>query len=361
MTEAVKYAYIEDKEYDPNHIEVKGNMIDSNTFYDSVYTLSDDTYSKGVVFIDGIAELGDEGLNPGDGGLLSDVYKKAGPNNELYLRKGQAIAFHIMSDRAFEPESLQLGIKTVGQVSEATQTDLFVMNSAYTTPGIITVKGGTEMFRRLTPYLVWDETALEQGIYKTKYPVIIINNSDTIVSLTNFKWTYSEQQTAEQQGLMLAVTSSTPEAAVMAFRRYSVSLEEEESFSPENVNIEWSSTKLTEGSQATVEITTPVDVVGVTVDGNEVTDCEIDDNGNKKWTFTFTVTQTGEQTYSIVFADKDGNLSDAVITETIYVDKAPEIPEKDSADNESSNPIENFFERLVAFILRLVELWRALW
>ena len=41
MTEAVKYAYIEDKEYDPNHIEVKGNMIDSNTFYDSVYTLSE--------------------------------------------------------------------------------------------------------------------------------------------------------------------------------------------------------------------------------------------------------------------------------------------------------------------------------
>ena len=361
MSDIVKDAYVNDKEYDPNHIEVKASMIDANTFYDSVYTLSDDTYSKGIVFIDGIAELGNEGLNPGDGGLLSDVYKEAGPNNELYLRKGQAIAFHIMSDRAFEPESLQLGIKTVGQVSDSTQTDLLVMNSAYTTPGMITVKGGTEMFRRLTPYLVWEENALEQGIYKTKYPIIIVNNSDTIVSLTNFKWTYSEAQSAEQQGLMLAVTSSTPEAAVMAFRRYAVSLEEDESFSPENVNIEWSSTDLVEGSQATVEITTPVDVVGVTVDGNEVTDCEIDENGNKKWTFTFTVTESGEQAYSVVFADKDGNLSDAVMTETIYVDEAPETPENDNADNESSNPVSNFFERLVAFILRLVELWRSLW
>ena len=95
----------------------------------------------------------------------------------------------------------------------------------------------------------------------------------------------------------------------------------------------------------------------------------IDENGNKKWTFTFTVTESGEQEYSIVFADKDGNLSDAVMTETIYVDEAPETaepdaddtPENDSADNESSNPIGNFFERLVAFILRLVELWRSLW
>lgn len=353
MTEAVKYAYIEDKEYDPNHIEVKGSMIDSNTFYDSVYTLSDDTYSKGVVFIDGIAELGNEGLNPGDGGLLSDVYKEAGPNNELYLKKGQAIAFHIMSDRAVEPESLQLGIKTVGQVSDSTQTDLIVMNSAYTNPGTITVKGGTEMFRRLTPYLVWEENALEQGIYKTKYPIIIVNNSDTIVSLTNFKWTYSEEQSSEQQGLMLAVTSSTPEAAVMAFRRYSVSLEEDATFSPENVTVEWNDTQFVEGDSATVVITTPVDVVGVTVDGNEVTDCEIDENGNKKWTFTFTVTESGEQTYSIVFADKDGNLSETVTSETIYVDNATE--------NESSNPIKNFFERLVAFILRLVELWRSLW
>ncbi|MBQ7962537.1 MAG: Ig-like domain-containing protein [Clostridia bacterium] len=361
MSDIVKDAYINDKEYDPNHIEVKASMIDANTFYDSVYTLADDTYSKGIVFIDGIAELGNEGLNPGDDGLLSDAYKEAGPNNELYLKKGQAIAFHIMSDRAFEPESLQLGIKTVGQVSDSTQTDLLVMNSAYTTPGMITVRGGTEMFRRLTPYLVWEENALEQGIYKTKYPIIIVNNSDTIVSLTNFKWTYSEAQTSEQQGLMLAVTSSTPEAAVMAFRRYSVSLEEDESFSPENVNIEWSSTDLVEGSQATVEITTPVDVVGVTVDGNEVTDCVIDENGNKKWTFTFTVTQTGEQAYSVVFADKDGNLSDAVMTETIYVDEAPETPENDNTDNESSNPVSSFFERLVAFILRLVELWRSLW
>ncbi len=85
----------------------------------------------------------------------------------------------------------------------------------------------------------------------------------------------------------------------------------------------------------------------------EVSAATIDENGNKKWTFTFTVTESGEQTYSIVFADKDGNLSETVTSETIYVDNATE--------NESSNPIKNFFERLVAFILRLVELWRSLW
>ena len=358
MTETVKDAYIRDKEYAPNHIEVKASMIDANTFYDSVYTLSDDTYSKGVVFIDGIANLGNEGLSPDDGGLLSDVYKDAGPNNELYLTKGQAIAFHIMSDRAVEPESLQLGIKTVGQVNDTTETNLLVMNAGYASPGVISVKGGTEMFRRLTQYIVWDETALENGIYKTKYPIIIINDSETIVSLTNFKWTYAEEAAQEQQGLMLAVTSSTPEAAVMAYRRYSTALEEDESFSPDSVTVEWQNDEFIQGNQATVTITTPEDVVGVTVDGYEVTDCVIDENGNKKWTFTFTVTEAGEQSYAIVFADKDGNLSDEFVTDTIYVDEAPE--ETDEQDGFTSSVI-SFFERIVAFILRLVELWRALW
>ena len=157
---------------------------------------------------------------------------------------------------------------------------------------------------------------------------------------------------------MLAVTSSTPEAAVMAYRRYSTALEEDESFSPDSVTVEWQNDEFIQGNQATVTITTPEDVVGVTVDGYEVTDCVIDENGNKKWTFTFTVTEAGEQSYAIVFADKDGNLSDEFVTDTIYVDEAPE--ETDEQDGFTSSVI-SFFERIVAFILRLVELWRALW
>ena len=70
-------AYISDKEYTPQYIQMRDNMLSAKTFYDSTADLPDSQFVKGSVFIDGISGLDDTGM--------SDNYKKYGPNNELYL------------------------------------------------------------------------------------------------------------------------------------------------------------------------------------------------------------------------------------------------------------------------------------
>ena len=306
-------AYIKDKEYIPQYMEIRDNVITAETFYDSVYNLDESQYAKGAVFIDGFASLDNNGI--------SDKYLEAGPNNELYLAKGQAIAFHVTSDRAIEPESLQLGMKVVAGDSNGT---LLCMNSNYTTPTPVTVYGGHEMFRRLTSYVVWDEELKAQGTYKTKYPIILINNSDCIISLTNFKWTYSEPETTAANGLALAVTSSTPRMAMMALRSFALSDEpSEDIFEPENIAVNWVKESINQFDTAALQVLTDLDVTAVTVDGASVTDCKIADNGQKEWTYSFTAERYGEKTVSVVLSNEDGTESEPIESPELSVIKLP--------------------------------------
>lgn len=312
---AVGEAYIKDKEYTPQYMEIRDNVISAKTFYDSVYELDESQYAKGAVFIDGFSALDNTGI--------SDKYKEAGPNNELYLGKGQAIAFHVTSDRAIEPESLQLGMKVVAGDSNGT---LLCMNSNYTSPTPVTVYGGHEMFRRLTSYVVWDEELKAQGTYKTKYPIILINNSDCIISLTNFKWTYSEpENTAQADGLALAVTSATPRMALMALRTFALSDEtlDENTFCPENISVNWTDESISQFDTATLTILTDLDVTKVTVDGESVTDCKIAENGQKEWTYSFIAEHYGEKIASVVLTNDEGIECEPIETPELTVNKLP--------------------------------------
>ncbi|MGN1418229.1 MAG: hypothetical protein ACI4W6_02760, partial [Acutalibacteraceae bacterium] len=307
-------AYIKDKEYIPQYMEIRDTVISAETFYDCVYDLDESQYTKGSVFIDGISSLDNTGI--------SDKYLESGPNNELYLAKGQAIAFHVTSDRAIEPESLQLGMKVVAGDSTGT---LLCMNSNYTTPTTVSVYGGHEMFRRLTSFVVWDEALKEQGIYKTKYPIIIINNSDSLISLTNFKWTYSEpESTSEANGLSLAVTSATPRMALMALRSFALSDETaDDAFEPQNVSVEWENSSVKQFDTAVLRIRTDLDVTAVTVDGEKVTDCKIDENGQKLWTFSLNAERYGEKVCSVILSNEDGTESEPIETPVLKIEKLP--------------------------------------
>lgn len=312
-TSVVGEAYIKDKEYIPQYMEIRDNVISAKTFYDSVYNLDESQYAKGAVFIDGIAALDNTGI--------SDKYLESGPNNELYLAKGQAIAFHVTSDRAIEPESLQLGMKVVSGNSDGT---LLCMNSNYTAPTPVTVSGGHEMFRRLTSFVVWDEEFKAQGTYKTKYPIILINNSDSIISLTNFKWTYSEPESLTADGLSLAVTSATPRMALMALRTFALSDEpQQEEFEPENVSLSWISESVNQFETATLRVLTDLDVTAVSVDGKSVTDCKIAENGQKEWTFSFTAEHYGKVTAKVILSNEEGAESKPFESPELTVNSLP--------------------------------------
>ena len=90
-------------------------------------TLAEDKDTQGIIFIDGIAALNNDIY----------TYKKAGPNNELYLAKNQAVAFEIWATSV--PTDIQLGAKlacgnpklTVSYASKTTDIDIDTATDIY--------------------------------------------------------------------------------------------------------------------------------------------------------------------------------------------------------------------------------------
>lgn len=347
-------AYIADGEFSPSYCEIRRNILDAKSFNAGVETLPEDAHINGAIFIDGSASLDD---------AVSDLYLEHGPNNELYLAKGQAVAFHISSDRKLTLSSLQLGMKVVS----GDNADVVIMNTNELVPRTITVSGATESYRRLNSAIVWDQTELdENGTYKTKYPIVILNNSkeDTVVSLTQFKWAYTSAPESGDEAVTLSLKADTPMMAFAAVRRVqeaSVTEDETESFpyTDEEISISWADTELTEGETAVLKVVTPVDVVRVTVDGIDITECEIDEQGNKLWTYSFVVNTTGESTFDILLFDNDGNVSSTISSDTITVEESEEITDDESGEGTDDEPmsileiIMNWIRKIITFFRRV--------
>ena len=324
-------AYLEDSEYNPSFTELRRTILDAKTFYSDAYILEGESYGKGSIFIDSIGSLDKNGI--------SDKYLEAGPNNEVYLAKGQAIAFHLKSDKNISPSNVQLGMKTVfGNSSKVA-----LMNSNEIRENYVTVSGAHEMFRDLSKVIVWDEAELEAtGNYKTKYPLVIVNTSDSILSLTSLKWAYENAVTPAE--LQVVVDPSVSTMAYLVAK----SVMAEFPYTDEDIRMEWSDTSLIEGKEATLTITTPADIEKITVDGIEITEFEFDENGNKVWTYTFTVVEVGEKTYDILLYANTGKVSQPMITETITVKEYSTIALLFDAILDFIKKILLFFRRVFA-------------
>lgn len=154
--EKIAKVYEQDSEADIKYIELRSNIISANDFYKLSTTPSGlnkyGTMYPGAMFIDGINKLSTGVAD------AYDKFLKAGPNNELYLTKGQAIAFYLQLDGCHEiPASIQLGMKVVDGEAKGS---VLVMNSAQSSPEKITVKGGAPRYYNITNAFLWNESIL---------------------------------------------------------------------------------------------------------------------------------------------------------------------------------------------------------
>ena len=160
-------AYKADGENYPVYFEVRDQMITKNTFD----TLGDDAVG-GIVFIDGaIAEPS-----------IAE-YTSYGPNNEVYLDNGQAIAFALNATaNAGAVSEIQLAIKSVGG---AGKIEVYGVNADGTRVSCLdeTINTATDMYYDIT-------------VLNGKNVVIknVGGTSDAIISITNVKVTYTEAQ-----------------------------------------------------------------------------------------------------------------------------------------------------------------------
>lgn len=233
--------YTADKEGYPQYIKLRDKVADGEAAAD-----------KDVLFIDGA------------GNAKVEKYKNYGPNNEVYLGKGQAISFKLPANEYID--SIQIGAKSPN-ASDTVKPTMSVKINA-NTPASKEIGTATEMY-----YTISKSGADAQL-------VTITNNGNAILSLTNIKITYSEKSTTG----LAALSEGDEQAAVAAVRAlYAAPVQPEpteptepeqpdvpQSFEPERFEPSWSS-NVRKGSRAVLTVKASTDVDAIVVNGVTVT------------------------------------------------------------------------------------------
>lgn len=239
------------------------------------------------------------------------LYKNYGPNNEVYLAKGQAISFKVPANDQIA--TVQIGAKVpTGTVAEmkVNSTNVPIAGSA------------TEMYYNL-------------GV--TNGAVTITNNSEGILSLTNLKITFTAKQNST---VTLAALSDEEQAnAVAAVRALFAAPEPDPEpvvFAPEYFQATWNRGTVKVGQKATLTVKTSTDVETVTVNGQDIGNYRVRTERTgwgwnaKKVTyhvFTYTVTaaEAGALDVSVAAVNAEG-VSSAAVTATLTVQAASQRP-----------------------------------
>ena len=169
--------YTLDHEGWPQFIEMRKLLLDQNSLGAGA--------QPGIVFIDG---LGNDS-NVGD-------YNTLGPNNEIYLQPGQAVAFALKTDMALVkgetekdqdlPEKLDqihISMKKVFSADPAAKVSILGHEIAFST--------ATECYYNITDLVQWEEDGTG-----SKTGIIVISNpldSGAVISMRNLKITYTSE------------------------------------------------------------------------------------------------------------------------------------------------------------------------
>ena len=303
--------YKADKEGWPIYEEIRNNLLDM-VFDEGAVEL------PGALFLDG-----DE-----NNWSVSD-YLNYGPNNEVYLKGEQGVAFQL-SDELFNGKkvaSIQIGMKSADGVAvtvdvSATTLDDNVNSdgSNVTTRGITTLNTATGMYYDLAELLGLQGKALEEFDYNSLQGKIITiigcDDNDGLVSLTDVKVTFTEEHQISE-GLFY----TNRNAIEKILETMNKTEQGEQTFTPGYLKIKdlkWSRA----GNPIKVEVTTSTDVEAITVNGQLVTSYKAKniDGIKRVWTTTVaTSVKDSNQKEITVIAYKADGVASAAVTKTVEI------------------------------------------
>lgn len=271
------YDYTADNEGYPQYIKLR----------DELAKTAETSGDKKVVFIDGAASA------------TIAQYANYGPNNEVYLAKGQAISFKLTGDTS-EIASIQIGAKAPDGKSAS-----MVVND--NDESARTLNTATEMYYEIS---------------KTGNQFTIANKGEGILSLTNLKITY---KTSGQTVTLESLTAAEQANAVAMVRALFAA--PVEAFQPETFQASWGRA-VRAGKRATLTVKTSADVESITVDGQPITSytTRTQRTGWGWWSpkvtyhvFTYTITAPAQTTdYAVCAVNAEGTVSEP-ITATLTV------------------------------------------
>jgi hypothetical protein len=211
----IENAYVADGEGWPSYIELRNILISANDF-DSL----GNGEANGIVFIDGISALTDDSASGEQGGIFTDPdpdkqaaitdYANFGPNNELYLAKGQGVSFGLKLDGQ-NVQNIHLALKSVGGTArvrvygvDQSGSKTYALGSEDAAADISTA---TDLY--------YDITAL-----RGSKAIVIVSSGDAILSVTNIKMTHTSANPAAQgqreQEIMLQRFQVSRDSAALA-------------------------------------------------------------------------------------------------------------------------------------------------
>jgi len=269
-------AYKDDGEGWPVYAEVRDLVIKADSFNQGLADVS------GVVFIDCVDETN----------VIAD-YKDYGPNNELYLANGQAIAFKLALDS--NVADVQIGMKAANGVYAA-----YEIYNATTGESIISddLNTTTDMY-----YSIGDKV-------KNGDVIVIKNNENTtgsILSLTNIKVTHLSGTTGASVANVVHVDDEAATNAVNAMALIKPVLP---TFNPETMNVRFNRTTAAIGNNVVITVTTSTDVENLLINGQVATNKATSYvTGETVWSFTVPVVENGSLDVRIVGFDADGQFT----------------------------------------------------
>ena len=248
--------------------------------------LKSGTSASGVVFVDGVRDTSE----------ITD-YTNYGPNNEVYLSKGQAIAFKI-SDMS-NVDTIQIGAKAPkGDTTMKIQGN----GNAAQTQSLTTA---SDMYYKLEN--------VQPG-----QTIVITNAGDNLLSLTTLKVTYKNQPSTSNSADPVVDEEVVAQAPVMLM---SMLYGEPETFAPTRFEATWNRS-VRAGHKATLTVKTSDDVEAIEVNGETIDTyrTRTERTGWGWWAkrvtyheFTYTTTAEATADYAVYALNGDGVRSEPTI------------------------------------------------
>lgn len=281
--------YVKDHEGYAQFTEIRDMLLSASSLKADI-----EPATTGMVFVDGV----------GDNGTLTD-YTNYGPNNEVYLSRGQAIAFKI-SDMS-NVDTIQIGAKAP---SGNTTMQIKVNGNDVQTQKLTTA---SDMYYKL------DSVTANKT-------VVITNTGDNLLSLTTLKVTYKTAPTAVNSAEAIVDSDVLAQAPVMLT---SMLYGEPQTFEPSRFEASWGRS-VRAGQKATLTVKASDDVGAIEVNGVTIDTyrTRTERTGWGWWAkrvtyreFTYTMTAEATADYAVYALNSDGIKSEPT-TATLTVKPA---------------------------------------
>lgn len=281
--------YVKDHEGYAQFTEIRDMLLSASSLKADI-----EPATKGMVFVDGV----------GDKGTLTD-YTNYGPNNEVYLSRGQAIAFEI-SDMS-NVDTIQIGAKAP---SGNTTMQIKVDGNDVQTQELTTA---SDMYYKL------DSVTANKT-------VVITNTGANLLSLTTLKVTYKTAPTAMNSAEAIVDSDVLAQAPVMLT---SMLYGEPQTFEPSRFEASWGRS-VRAGQKATLTVKASDDVGAIEVNGVTIDTyrTRTERTGWGWWAkrvtyreFTYTMTAEATADYAVYALNSDGVKSEPT-TATLTVKPA---------------------------------------